>query len=166
MTTDFIVGLAIGFLIVEAAIAWVRVWYWKDQAKFLNTMWENEKKMNADLFRQLTEKRPKKFLVDSALMSQLSDEERKAIEDADRSDVYLYPTMVEEPLPPGTVLHQEGKMPEWDELIKTVKRTWANGIHANDLTLGEIEEDISCALDRFAKANGLPEINWDEEVSE
>lgn len=30
-------------------------------------------------------------------------------------------------------------MPEWDELIKTVKRTWA-------------------------KANGLPEINWDEEV--
>lgn len=57
-------------------------------------------------------------------------------------------------------------MPEWDELIKTVKRTWANGIHANDLTLGEIEEDISCALDRFAKANGLPEINWEEEVSE
>jgi len=109
MTPDFIVGIAIGFLIVEAAIAWVRVWYWKDQAKFLNTMWENEKKMNADLFRQLTEKRPKKFLVDSAWMSQLSDEERKALEDADRSDLYLYPSMAEEPLPPGTVLHQEGK---------------------------------------------------------
>lgn len=111
MTPEFVCGFVIGFLIVAATIAWVRTWYWKDQAKFLNTMWENEKKMNADLFRQLTEKRPKKtFLVDSAVMSQLSDEERKAMEDADRSDLcLLYPTMVEEPLPPGTVLHQEGE---------------------------------------------------------
>ena len=117
--------------------------------------------------------RPKKFLVDSALMSQLSDEERKAIEDVDRSDVCLYPTMVEEPLPPGTILHQQGEtmaqqetMPEWNELIKTVKHAWEYGIHCNDMTLGEIEEDISSALDRFAKANGLPEINWEEEEND
>lgn len=62
------------------------------------------------------------------------------------------------------VLHQQGKtMPEWDELIKTVKHAWQYGIHCNDMTLGEIEEDISSALDRFAKANGLPEIKWEEE---
>ena len=114
--------------------------------------------------------RPKKFLVDSAWMSQLSDKERKAIEDVDRSDVYLYPTMIEDPLPPGTILHQQGEtmaqeetMPEWNELINTVKHAWEYGIHCNDMTLGEIEEDISSALDRFAKANGLPEINWEEE---
>ena len=114
--------------------------------------------------------RPKKFLVDSAWMSKLSDEERKAIEDVDRSDVYLYPTMAEDPLAPGTILHQQGEtmaqqetMPEWNELIKTVKHAWEYGIHCNDMTLGEIEEDISSALDRFAKANGLPEVNWEEE---
>lgn len=107
MTEEFVCGFTIGFLIIAVAIAWVRAWYWKDQAKFLNTMWENEKKMNVGLFRQLTEKRPKVFYADSARMSQLSDEERKAIEDADRNSIY--PTMVEEPLPPGTVVHQEGE---------------------------------------------------------
>ena len=160
---EFAIGLIVA-LAIGQLVAWIGYWHWRSEAKYLRMMWQNEHEMNTALFSQVRElERPKKFLVDSAWMSQLSDEERKAIEDADRSDVYLYPTMVEEPLPPGTVLHQEGKMPEWDELIKTVKRTWANGIHANDLTLGEIEEDISCALDRFAKANGLPEINWEEE---
>ena len=106
--------------------------------------------------------RPKEYNVDSARMSQLSDEERKTLEDAERSAIY--PTMVEDPLPPGTILHQQGEtMPEWDELIKTVKHAWQYGIHCNDMTLGEIEEDISSALDRFAKANGLPEIKWEEE---
>lgn len=72
--------------------------------------------------------------------------------------------LVEDPLPPGTILHQQGEtMPEWDELIKTVKHAWQYGIHCNDMTLGEIEEDVSSALDRFAKANGLPEVNWEEE---
>ncbi len=62
------------------------------------------------------------------------------------------------------VLHQQGEtMQEWNELIKTVKHAWQYGIHCNDMTLGEIEEDISSALDRFAKANGLPEVNWEEE---
>ena len=106
--------------------------------------------------------RPKEYIVDSARMAQLSDEERKTLEDADRSAIS--PLLVEDPLHPGTILHQQGEtMPEWDELIKTVKHAWQYGIHCNDMTLGEIEEDISSALDRFAKANGLPEVNWEEE---
>lgn len=111
--------------------------------------------------------RPKEYNVDSARMAQLSDEERKTLEDAERSAIS--PLLVEDPLPPGTILHQQGEtmpqetMPEWNELIKTVKHAWEYGIHCNDMTLGEIEEDISSALDRFAKANGLPEINWEEE---
>ena len=106
--------------------------------------------------------RPKEYNVDSARMSQLSDEERRALEDAERSMVL--PCMQEDPREYGQVLYQQGEtMPEWDELIKTVKHAWQYGIHCNDMTLGEIEEDISSALDRFAKANGLPEINWEEE---
>lgn len=115
--------------------------------------------------------RPKEYNVDSARMSQLSDEERKTLEDAERSAIS--PLLVEDPLPPGTILHQQGEtmaqqetMPEWNELIKTVKHAWEYGIHCNDMTLGEIEEDISSALDRFAKANGLPEINWEEEEND
>lgn len=54
----------------------------------------------------------------------------------------------------------------WQELINTVRRCWEYGIHANDLTLGEIEEDISFALSRFAEATGLPVPDWDEEYVE
>lgn len=109
--------------------------------------------------------RPKEYNVDSARMAQLSDEERKTLEDAERSAII--PLLVEDPLPPGTVLHQQGEtMPEWNELIKTVKHAWQYGIHCNDMTLGEIEEDISSALDRFAKANGLPEVKWEEEEND
>lgn len=115
--------------------------------------------------------RPKEYNVDSARMAQLSDEERKTLEDAERSAIS--PLLVEDPLPPGTILHQQGEtmaqqetMPEWNELIKTVKHAWQYGIHCNDMTLGEIEEDISSALDRFAKANDLPEVNWEEEEND
>lgn len=57
-------------------------------------------------------------------------------------------------------------MKEWEQLIHTVRRCWEYGIHANDLTLGEIEEDISFALSRFAEANGLPVPDWDAEYVE
>lgn len=90
---------------------------------------------------------PKEYNGDSARMSQ--------------------PFMQEDPHEYGQVLHQQGEtMPEWNELIKTVKHAWQYGIHCNDMTLGEIEEDISSALDRFAKANGLPEVNWEEEEND
>lgn len=117
--------------------------------------------------KELETSRPKEYYADSARMAQLSDEERKTLEDAERSAIS--PMLVEDPLPPGTVLHQQGEtmpqetMPEWNELIKTVKHAWQYGVHCNDMTLGEIEDDISTALDRFAKANGLPEVNWEEE---
>lgn len=56
-----------------------------------------------------------------------------------------------------------GKKTPWDELIAVVRHAWEYGIHSNDMTLGEIEEDISCALNRFAKAMNLPQVNWEEE---
>lgn len=165
MTEEFAIGLIVS-LAIGQLVAWIGYWHWHSEAKYLRMMWKHEHEMNTALFDQIRGvERPKVFYADSAMMSNLTDEERKALEDADRGTIY--PTMVEEPLPPGTVLHQLGEtMPEWDELIKTVKRTWASGVHANDMTLGEIEEDISCALDRFAKANGLPEINWEEEEND
>lgn len=52
---------------------------------------------------------------------------------------------------------------DWKELISVVKHAWEYGIHSNDMTLGEIEEDISCALNRFAKEMNLPQVNWEEE---
>ncbi len=54
----------------------------------------------------------------------------------------------------------------WTQLIHTVRRCWEYGIHANDLTLAEIEEDISLALSRFAEANGLTVPDWDAEYVE
>lgn len=56
-----------------------------------------------------------------------------------------------------------GKKTPWDELIAVVRHAWEYGIHSNDMTLGEIEEDISGALNRFAKAMNLPQVNWEEE---
>lgn len=57
-------------------------------------------------------------------------------------------------------------MNDWEKLIKTVRRTFEYGIHCNDLSLGEIESDISFALDQFAEANGLPVPDWDAEYTE
>ena len=136
MTEEFAIGLIVS-LAIGQLVAWIGYWHWHSEAKYLRMMWKHEHEMNTALFDQIRGvERPKVFYADSAMMSNLTDEERKALEDADRGTIY--PTMVEEPLPPGTVLHQ----------------------------LGEIEEDISCALDRFAKANGLPEINWEEEEND
>lgn len=55
------------------------------------------------------------------------------------------------------------KYADWKELIRVVKHAWEYGIHSNDMTLGEIEEDISVALDKFANSRGLPKVNWEEE---
>lgn len=51
---------------------------------------------------------------------------------------------------------------DWKELIRVVKHAWEYGIHCNDMTLGEIEEDISVALDKFAQSRGLTKIDWEE----
>ena len=54
----------------------------------------------------------------------------------------------------------------WDELIKTVHHAFAYGLECNDMTHGEVEEDIAFALDQFAKKNGLPEHPWDTEYED
>lgn len=49
----------------------------------------------------------------------------------------------------------------WDELVKTVHHAFEYGLHSNDMTFGEVEEDIAFALDKFAKENGLQVHDWD-----
>lgn len=49
----------------------------------------------------------------------------------------------------------------WNELIKTLKYNFEYGFHCNDLSHGEMEDNICFALDKFAKANGLPEVDWE-----
>lgn len=46
---------------------------------------------------------------------------------------------------------------DWEELCKTVHHAFEYGFHCNDMAHGEVEDDISFALDQFAKKNGLPE---------
>ena len=53
-------------------------------------------------------------------------------------------------------------MEGWQELINQVKRVIEYGLHCNDMTYGEIEDDICFALEEYAKKNGLPEPEWDE----
>lgn len=169
---------ATGFLI--AGIACLTITNSLDLAHF--KLWrEVDEVFQKETNRRLKElsgsqpKTPKKCYARAedvmAVMSNLTDEERKALEDADRS--LILPYMQEDPHQYGQVLHQQGEampqqetMPEWNDLIKTVKHAWQYGVHCNDMTLGEIESDVSCALDRFAKANGLPEINWEEEEND
>ena len=55
---------------------------------------------------------------------------------------------------------------DWEELCKMVHHAFEYGFHCNDMTHGEVEDDISFALDRFAKKNGLPEHDWDADYEE
>lgn len=55
---------------------------------------------------------------------------------------------------------------DWEELCKTVHHAFEYGFHCNDMTHGEVEDDISFALDQFAKKNGLPEHDWDADYEE
>lgn len=55
---------------------------------------------------------------------------------------------------------------DWEELCKTVHHAFEYGLHCNDMTFGEIESDISFALDKFAKENNLPVHDWDDDYEE
>ena len=55
---------------------------------------------------------------------------------------------------------------DWLALCKIVHHAFAYGLECNDMTHGEVEEDIAFALDRFAKKNGLPEHPWDIEYED
>lgn len=49
----------------------------------------------------------------------------------------------------------------WQEAINKVKRAIEYGVNCNDLTLGELAEEIEFAFDDIARKNGLPEIDWE-----
>lgn len=49
----------------------------------------------------------------------------------------------------------------WKELCKMVHHAFAYGLECNDMTHGEVEEEIAFALDKFAKENHLPLHDWD-----
>lgn len=64
------------------------------------------------------------------------------------------------------VVPADEKFNSWYELIKTVHHAFEYGLHCNDMTFGEIEEDISSALDKFAKENNLPVHDWNTEYED
>lgn len=63
-------------------------------------------------------------------------------------------------------LKENELLSEWEELVKTCHYNFEYGCHCNDLTLGELESNISFALDKFAKAAGLPLHDWDQDYEE
>lgn len=54
----------------------------------------------------------------------------------------------------------------WKELLKTVHYSIEYGVNCNDLTLGELAENIEFAINKFAKENGLPEHDFDQEYED
>lgn len=54
------------------------------------------------------------------------------------------------------------------EAVKKIKYVINYGCYANDLSLGEIADDLTFVFDKLAKDNGEPEIDWEytEENSE
>ena len=54
----------------------------------------------------------------------------------------------------------------WEDLVKRVHHAFEYGLHCNDMTPGEVEEDIAFALDQFAEKNNLPSHDWDAEYEE
>ena len=129
MTEEFAIGLIVA-LVIGQLVAWIGYWHWHTETKYLRMMWKHEHEMNTALFSQIMElERPKVYQADSAKIAQLSAEEREAVLMAHMSDEEreeerafikgaieavdhgkpIHPFLVEEPLPPGTVLHQEGE---------------------------------------------------------
>jgi hypothetical protein len=50
---------------------------------------------------------------------------------------------------------------QWNKLIQAMLKVKDYGLHANDMTLGEIEEELEFAIDAVAKANDMPTVDWD-----
>ena len=55
------------------------------------------------------------------------------------------------------------KIEGFDEAVSHIKYEIRYGLHCNDLSFGEIEDEICFALDLIASKNNLPEIDWEEE---
>lgn len=54
----------------------------------------------------------------------------------------------------------------WEDLCKTVHHAFAYGLESNDMTHGEVIEDISFALSLFASTYHLPDHDWDTDYEE
>lgn len=54
----------------------------------------------------------------------------------------------------------------WDEAVKRIHHAIAYGVNANDLSLGELADDICFAMDELARQNGMPEHNWEAEYED
>lgn len=47
------------------------------------------------------------------------------------------------------------------EAVERVKYAIEYGLHCNDLSFGELEDEICFAFDQLAEKNGEPEIDWE-----
>ena len=52
----------------------------------------------------------------------------------------------------------------WEEAVKRIKYAVNYGLYANDLSLREVADDVMFSMDKLAELNGMPEINWEEDV--
>lgn len=51
-------------------------------------------------------------------------------------------------------------------MCKLVHHAFEYGLHCNDMSHGEVEEDIAFAIDEFGKTAGFPEYDWDADYNE
>ena len=63
-------------------------------------------------------------------------------------------------------LERKNMADSWNDLCKTVHHAFHYGLHCNDMTHGEVEDDISFALSLFASTYHLPEHDWDADYDE
>lgn len=49
----------------------------------------------------------------------------------------------------------------WEEFVKKVMWVIEGTCHTNDLSTNETEGDLCFAVEQLAKANGMPEPDWD-----
>ena len=60
----------------------------------------------------------------------------------------------------------ETSIEDWEALCKIVHYSIEYGVNCNDLSSHELAENITFALDQFAKKNGLPEHPWDDDYED
>jgi hypothetical protein len=49
----------------------------------------------------------------------------------------------------------------WEEFVRKIKYNIEYGFHCNDLSFNDMEDDICFAIDKLAKENGLPPVDWE-----
>lgn len=49
----------------------------------------------------------------------------------------------------------------FNEAVDRIRRAIEFGVNCNDLSLGELADEICFAMDKLAEDNGEPEIDWE-----